>query len=163
MEAKPFDKNSLHKLLTNVTYIGFVRHKTNQYPASMNPSCRKNCSTRCNLYSQRTVRPVARRSGTSLVRCFKGILHCSHCNRVMSPTHSTKGNKRYRYYLCTNAAKTGWRNCPCPQIPAGEIEKFVVSQIRAIGQEPTLIEATIREANKEAQTQLKALDKELAA
>ncbi len=81
----------------------------------------------------------------------------------MSPTHSKKGNKRYRYYLCQAASKTGWRNCPCPQIPAGEIERFVVAQIQAIGQDPSLIEATIREANKEAKETLKALDKELAA
>ncbi len=32
MEAKPFDKNSLHKLLTNPTYIGLVKHKENRYP-----------------------------------------------------------------------------------------------------------------------------------
>ncbi len=31
LEPKPFDKNSLHKFLTNVTYIGLVKHKENRY------------------------------------------------------------------------------------------------------------------------------------
>lgn len=39
----------------------------------------------------------------------------------------------------------------------------MVSQIKSIGQAPSLIEATIREANKEAKETIKTLDKELAA
>jgi hypothetical protein len=37
--------------------------------------------------------------------------------------------------LCTNAQKRGWSVCPSPSIPAGEIEQFVVEEIRAIGRD----------------------------
>lgn len=76
----------------------------------------------------------------------------------MSPTHSTKKNRRYGYYFCQRASKTGWKNCPTKQIPAGEIERYVVPQIKSIGADPSLIEATIREANREAKESLKVLD-----
>ncbi len=163
MEAKPFDKNSLHKLLTNPTYIGLVKHKENRYPGEHEAIVPKDLFDAVQSLLSKNAATGGAQVRNKFGALLKGILHCSHCNRVMSPTHSKKGNKRYRYYLCQAASKTGWRNCPCPQIPAGEIERFVVAQIQAIGQDPSLIEATIREANKEAKETLKALDKELAA
>ena len=66
--------------------------------------------------------------------------------RRLTPSHSTRGNKRYRYYVCGNAQKRGWKTCPSPSISAGEIERFVVEQIRCIGSDPQLIAETIRQA-----------------
>ncbi len=163
IEAKPFDKNSLHKLLTNPTYIGLVKHKENRYAGEHEAIVDQKLFDAVQSLLAKNAATGGAQVRNKFGALLKGILHCSHCNRVMSPTHSKKGSKRYRYYLCTNAAKTGWRNCPCPQIPAGEIEMFVVSQIQAIGADPSLIEATIREANREAKETIKALDKELAA
>src|ERR1700756_3623066 len=55
----------------------------------------------------------------------------------MTPTHATKhGNRRYRYYLCTEAQKRGRHTCPAPSRPAAEIERFVLEQLRALGHQP---------------------------
>jgi len=79
----------------------------------------------------------------------------------MSPTHSTRnGTKRYRYYVCTTAQKRGWHNCPSKSIPAGEIEQFVVDQIKCIGRDPALITETIVQAGSQARSQVAALDSE---
>ena len=79
----------------------------------------------------------------------------------MSPTHSKKCNRRYRYYCCTNAQKTGWSNCPSKSIPAKRIEDFVVQQIRHVGTDPGLIADTIAAANRESEEERDALDAEL--
>jgi hypothetical protein len=39
-------------------------------------------------------------------------------------------SKVYRYYCCTNAQKRGWHVCPTPSVPAPEMERFVVEQIK---------------------------------
>jgi site-specific DNA recombinase len=79
----------------------------------------------------------------------------------MSPTHSTKnGRKRYRYYVCTGAQKRGWHTCPSKSIPAGEIERFVVEQIKCIGRDPTLLHETIAQARSQGQSQVAALEVE---
>jgi site-specific DNA recombinase len=79
----------------------------------------------------------------------------------MSPTHSTKnGNKRYRYYVCTAAQKRGWHTCPSKSVPAGEIERFVVEQIKCIGRDPTLLNETIAQARNQGQSQVTALEAE---
>jgi site-specific DNA recombinase len=79
----------------------------------------------------------------------------------MSPTHSTKGNKRYRYYLCLHAQKLGWDSCPSKSIPAGEIDRFVVDQIRHVAQNPELVSETLQQINAQQQEQVAALQSEL--
>jgi len=48
----------------------------------------------------------------------------------MTPAHTKRGNRRYRYYTCTNAQKRGWLACPSRSIPAAEMDKVVLEQIR---------------------------------
>jgi site-specific DNA recombinase len=50
----------------------------------------------------------------------------------MSHSYSTKRTRLYRYYVCHRAQKQGWKKCPSPSIPAGEIERFVIDEIKAI-------------------------------
>ena len=48
----------------------------------------------------------------------------------MTPTSSTHGGKRYRYYLCCGAHRRGRPSCPAKSIPAWAIEETVLEQIQ---------------------------------
>src|SRR5262245_1051804 len=48
----------------------------------------------------------------------------------MTPAHTKRGSRRYHYYTCTNAQKRGWQACPSRSIPAAEMDKVVLEQIR---------------------------------
>ena len=50
----------------------------------------------------------------------------------MTSSHTIKGTRRYRYYVCRRAQKHGWQSCPAPSLPAGPIEELVVRQIQAL-------------------------------
>jgi site-specific DNA recombinase len=63
--------------------------------------------------------------------------------------------------VCVNAQKRGWSKCPAPSIPAAEIERFVVDQIRGIGRDPDLIRATILQTKEQSRARLGAHDTEL--
>jgi site-specific DNA recombinase len=140
-----FTKTSLHHLLTNVTYTGKVRYDAEVYdgeqPAIVDPEV-----------WQRVQALLGRNARTGGVRnqfgaLLKGIVRCSPCGCAMVATHTTrKGNKRYRYYVCSGAQKRGWDTCPSKSIPAGEIERFVVDQLRGIGTDPTLVRETLSQA-----------------
>jgi site-specific DNA recombinase len=70
---------------------------------------------------------------------------------------SKKGTKKYRYYVCTSAQRNGWHTCPSKSVPAGEMEQFVIDQIRSIGCDPELAAATVAQAKHQTQTRLDAL------
>jgi len=80
----------------------------------------------------------------------------------MTPAYTSKGeNKLYRYYVCSSAQKRGWHTCPSKSIPAGEIERFVIDQIKCIGKDPTLVNETFAEARAQGKALIVDLETEL--
>jgi len=63
---------------------------------------------------------------------------------------TTHGKRRYRYYTCTNAAKRGRVACPTRSLPAAEVERAVVDQIRCIGEDPEVLRDTLAEVRNRA-------------
>lgn len=158
--GRVFDKNSLWKLLTNVTYIGKIKYKDEIHKGEHEAIVSEEVWQRV----QARLRHNGR-SGGGLVRnkfgaLLKGLLRCVPCDCAMSPTHSTRGNKRYRYYVCTGAQKRGRHTCPTGSIPAGEIEQFVVAQIKKIGRGPELIAETVHRARGKAAERVEELARE---
>ena len=47
--------------------------------------------------------------------------------------------------MCLSAQKNGWHTCPSKSVPAGEIERFVVQQIAAVGRDHAVLEGTQRQ------------------
>ena len=159
----PFNKTNLHKLLTNPLYVGQVKYKAERHKGEHQPLITEELwaavQKQLSLNGTTGGAKVRNKFGALL----KGLLNCSACKCAMSPSHSTKGNRRYRYYVCTNAQKTGWSNCPTKSMPALEIEKFVVQQICSVGTDPNLIAETLEVASKHAKEELANLDSELAS
>jgi site-specific DNA recombinase len=92
---------------------------------------------------------------------LKGLLRCVPCGCAMTPSHTTRsGTKRYRYYVCSSATKAGRKTCPAPSIPAGEIERFVVERIRAIGADPVLQQQVFAQARQQDEACLAQRDAE---
>ena len=81
----------------------------------------------------------------------------------MSHTYTSKGNRRYRYYVCGTAQQRGWSECPSPSVPAGEIERFVVEQIKCIGRDPAVIAETVRQVRQQTEGGIERLNHERAA
>lgn len=154
-----FTKNNLHVLLTNVTYIGQIRYKDEvhqgEHTGIVPPDLFQRVQTLLRRNGHTGGRAVRNKYGALL----KGLIRCRSCRCAMSHTYTAKGNKRYRYYVCGTAQQRGWSECPAPSIPAGEIERFVVDQIRNVGRDPTIITETVQQVQKqlnEGQTRLKS-------
>lgn len=161
----PFDKNLLWHLLTNVVYLGKVRHHEEIHPGEHPAIVDEQIWQRVQAVLGRNGR-----TGGGIVKnkygaLLKGMLHCGPCNCVMVHTYSSQGTRRYRYYVCLRARRRGWDKCPTKSVPAGEIEKFVVEQIRAIGQDSAVLKETLQQARGQSQrslAELQAEDRRLA-
>ncbi len=159
--GKPFTKTSLFKLLTNILYTGKITYKDEihdgEHPAIIN----EEIFHRVRLLLKRNGNTGGRQVRNRFGALLKGLLNCTPCGCAMTPSHTTKnGNKRYRYYVCVNAQKRGWHNCPSKSIPAQEIEKFVIDQVRCIGNDPGLLAETLKETRVQAKSRTKELETE---
>jgi hypothetical protein len=66
----------------------------------------------------------------------------------MTPTHTRRGGKLYRYYVSTDALKRDADTCPVRRIPAAEIESVVIEQVRVLLRSPEVIVRTWRVARR---------------
>jgi hypothetical protein len=66
----------------------------------------------------------------------------------MSPTHTRKNGRLYRYYLSQAVLKQGAGNCTVARVPAAEIERIVIDQVRILLLSPEIIVQTWRCASK---------------
>ena len=64
----------------------------------------------------------------------------------MTPTHTRKGGKLYRYYVSTDVLKRDANACSVRRIPAAEIESAVIEQVRGVLRSPEMIVRTWRAA-----------------
>lgn len=144
-----FDKEGLLRLLKCALYIGKVPHRGTLHDGQQEA-----------IVDEATwleVQGLLRRNGAagyqgpraSSVAILKGLLHCAHCACGMSPTYTTKGNKRFQYYVCQSVLKRGAHACPTGRVPAHEVEQRVVDQIRAIGRDPMLVAETVQQVRRQ--------------
>lgn len=158
--SRPFDKVTLYRLLTNPAYIGKVRHRDELYDGEHEAIV--------DAAVWRRAQALLARNGSTgggIVKnkygaLLKGLLRCAACNCAMVHSMASKGPKRYRYYVCSQAQKRGWHTCPSKSVPAGELERFVVDQIRSIGRDPTVLAETIRQVRSQSQKAIADLERE---
>jgi site-specific DNA recombinase len=169
--GKPFTRTSLYKLLTNATYIGKVRYKSElhdgEHAAIVDPGLFERVQATMRRNGSTGGAPVRNQFGMIL----QGLLRCAPCGCSMTPSFTTRKKvRRYRYYTCTNAQKRGWDTCPSKSVPAGSIEEFVVDQVRCVVRDPALLNEVLAQARQqdearaaELETEQRGLEKDLAA
>lgn len=161
--GKVFTKNSLYSLLTNVTYVGKIKCKdevhNGEQEAIVPDELFQQAQTRLRRNGRTGGRVVRNKHGALL----RGLLRCGPCGCAKSHTYTSKGNRRYRYYVCGTAQQRGWSECPSPSVPAGEIERFVVEQIKFIGRDPTVIAETVQQVRQQTEEGIGRLNNERAA
>ncbi len=158
-----FSKSQLATLLQNVLYVGKVRLKNEVFPGEQPAIVEPRVFQRVQAILNRNALTRGSNARNQFGAILKGLLRCSPCGCAMIHTHTLKSkNRRYRYYVCTNAQKRGWQNCPTKSVPAQEIERFVIEQIRGIVKDPALVKETLQAARKQALSRIEELEGERA-
>jgi site-specific DNA recombinase len=135
------DKGAIYKLLNNHTYIGEAVHKGVSYPGEHEPVIDQNTWDRARAILQESPRkrgPTARAKTPSLL---KGLIFDADGN-AMSPTHTRRRGKHYRYYVSQAAIKATAQPGTAIRVPAGEIEQIVIVHIRELLASPEIVVAT---------------------
>ena len=159
--GRAFDKTSLYRLLSNVAYAGKVRYKAEVHEGEHEAIVDFGTWTRAQEVLKRNGRTGGAAVRNRYGALLKGLLRCKPCGCGMGHSYSSKdGRVRYRYYVCYRAQKQGWHTCPSKSLPAAEIERMVVEQLRALVADPAFIENVLSEARSQVEAEAKALKAE---
>lgn len=142
------DKGVLYKLLNNRVYIGEAVHKGTSYPGEHEAIIDRALWDRAHAILKESPRKRANGVRVQSPALLKGLLFGAD-GAAMSPTHTRKSGRLYRYYTSQTAIKRGESDCPVRQIPAAEIERIVLDQIRVLLQAPEIIVQTWWAARKQ--------------
>lgn len=161
---RPFDRATLYMLLTNPILIGKIRHKTEVYEGEhegiVSPKVFARVQQMLEYNGRNGSHEVRNRHGALL----RKILRCKACDRTMvhSFSRGRSNSHVYRYYICTHAIKSGRGTCPSGSLPASEIEKVVLDQIRGIASDPRLLKSVAEEATCGIDGQIAEINSERA-
>jgi site-specific DNA recombinase len=161
--GRPFDTGTLHVLLTNPILTGKIVHKEQIYDgeheAIVDPALFARVRQQLSENGRTGGAEVRNKYGALL----RGLLRCKHCDCAMIHTFYGKKGRYYRYYRCLHAIKNGARTCAAATLPGLEIEKLVVDELRALGDDRGLLDRVLAEARVSVEAEQTALRTERGA
>lgn len=120
-----FKTGTLTHLLQNPIYVGKVRHKDTIYDGAHQSIISDKLFERVQSTFAENRRDNALGKKSRNPSLLTGIIKDPD-GRPMTPTHATKGSKRYRYYVTRTSpgdSSAKW------SLPAGEVERLVIDMI----------------------------------
>lgn len=141
------DKGVLYKLLNNRVYLGEAVHKGTSYPGQHEAIIDQDLWDQVHAILKQSPRKRSANTRAQTPALLKGLLFGPN-GAAMSPTHTRKSGKLYRYYVSQTAVKRGRGDCPVRQVPAVEIERVVIDQLRVLVQAPEIVVQTWRATRK---------------
>jgi site-specific DNA recombinase len=147
-KGRLIDKGFLYKLLNNRVYVGEAVHKGTAYPGEHEAIITRALWDKVHAIMRESPRKRAANTRAQTPALLKGLIF-GPTGCAMTPTHTRKGNKLYRYYVSQSVLKRGAGACPVGRVPAAEIEGAVVDQLRGLLRAPEVIVGTWRSARPE--------------
>jgi hypothetical protein len=168
------DKGRIYKLLNNRVYVGEAVHKGVAYPGEHEGIVAQPLWKRVQTILSEAPRTRAGRSRAQTPALLRGLIFDAD-GRAMSPSHTRRGQRLYRYYVSQaairgverereapvvgprggrqGAGKSGTTPLPVAakvlRVAAGEVEAAVLAQLRRLLVSPEIIVATWRAAPKD--------------
>ena len=146
-QGKLVDKGYVYKLLNNRVYIGQAVHKGTAYPGEHSAIISQGLWDKVHGALAESSHRRGARTRAQMPALLKGLIF-GPTGRAMTPTHTRRGGKLYRYYVSTDALKRDVDACPVRRIPAAEIESAVIEQVRVLLRSPEVIVRTWRVARR---------------
>ena len=119
--ASSIDKGYVYKLLNNRVYIGEAVHKGTAYPGEHQAIVSQALWDKVHAILQDSPRDARAATRAQTPALLKGLIF-GPTGCAMTPTHTRKGGRLYRYYVSTDVLKRDADGCPVRRVPAAEIE-----------------------------------------
>jgi DNA invertase Pin-like site-specific DNA recombinase len=128
LQNKPsFSRGALNWMLKNPIYVGMIRHGQSAHQGQHPPLIDRETWDAVQAHLQQQARRKTRtRGGTSSPLLGKLF---DETGDPLIPTHSSKGGRRYRYYVSQRLIHEGRKDEAGWRLPASEIEQAIISAL----------------------------------
>ena len=141
-QGRAFTKVDIHKLLNNRLYLGEAVHKGKSYPGEHRAIVTPAQWDAAHVILKVNPRTRANSARNQTPALLHGLIFGSD-GRAMSPTHTMRRGRQYRYYVSQSVLKGGASDGPViARLPADAIETAVMDQVRALLRQPEIIVGT---------------------
>jgi hypothetical protein len=145
------NKGDVYKILNLRTYVGEVEHKGRIYPGEHQAIVPRALWHKVHALLQTSPRALVTQNRRHQTALLKGLIFGLD-GRALSPTHSRKKGRMYRYYVAQRVLKeepTGGDDI-LRRISAAQIEGAVIGQVRALLRQPEIVAGGWLAARQEA-------------
>jgi site-specific DNA recombinase len=149
--GKPVEKGYLYRIISNPVYVGEAVHKGTSYLGEHMAIIDRPLWQRVQDILKVSPRKRAAHSRARTPALLKGLIF-GPSGAAMTPSHTRRNGKLYRYYVAMDVLKRGAQPGPVSRIAAGDVERAVVDQLRAILRAPEIIVRTWRTARRKIDT-----------
>jgi len=140
--GKPINKGDIYKLLNARVYIGDAVHKGTSYPGEHQAIVPRELWDRVHAVLSESPRVRANRNRSQTPALLRGLIFGTD-GRAMSPTHTRRRGRLYRYYVNQRVLKAVADDPGIMRrVPAAAIEDAVVDQLRVMLRQPEIIVGT---------------------
>src|SRR5512134_1936832 len=136
--GKPIDKGALYRILGNRVYLGEAVHKGTPYPGEHAAIIDRALWDKVHAILSANTVMRANHSRAQTPALLKGLLFAAG-GHAMTPSHTRKAGKLYRYYVAIDAIHQSYAECTIASVPAAEVEEAVIAQVRHLLCTPEII------------------------
>ena len=142
-QGKAINKGDIYKLLNNPTYVGDAAHKGQVYAGEHKAIITRDLWDRVHATLQESPRARANKNRSQSQALLNGLIFGAD-GRAMSPTHTRRRGRLYRYYVSQSVLKGTEDGADgiIRRVSAAEVETAVVNQVRALLQQPEIVVGT---------------------
>ncbi len=151
--GKPIDKGAIYKILGNRIYLGEAVHKGTCHPGEHAAIVEQGIWDKVHTILASNARRRSNLSRAQTPALLKGLIFAPG-GHAMTPSHTRKAGRLYRYYVATEAIRRGYGDCSVRSVPAAETEDAVVAQVRHLLQTPEIVARTWAAANPDGESSI---------
>jgi site-specific DNA recombinase len=146
--GKPWTKGAVYKVLANRVYLGEALHKGVAHPGEHVAIIDQRAWDKAYAVM---AEPAHRRGAGTRAQTpalLKGLIFGPN-GRPMSPSHTRRCGRIYRYYVTREAITEGYDNCSLTSVPAADVEVAVLAQVQKLLAAPKLVARAWAAAKRE--------------
>ena len=151
--GKPWTKGAIYKVLANRVYVGEAVHRGVAYPGEHTAITDQRAWEKAHAVMAEPAHRRAAATRAKVPTLLKGLIFGPN-GRAMSPSHTRRRGRIYRYYVTREAIADGYDTCAVTSVPAADVEGAVLDYVRELLAAPELVARTWASAKREGEDEI---------